>query len=302
MLTGLGNWSVGWKLVEEAVRRAEELGFWGVIFPDQNMWDKEDLGVDSYENIDSTLDVWVALSNLAARTSSIRLGTWVTPIPLRPPALLAKMVSTLDVLSEGRSILGVGAGITKRLFDGYSEWSPPKVRVDKTREGVELILKLWGSEAAVDFEGVYYKTRGTVLRPKPVQKPHPPLLFGGAGRRMSRLAGRYADICYVPPWNKMDFSESKETVVQEARRNNREGEISFAYGYTPLGPGEVYDVKAYAQKVEEAEQNGFEYFITAFAFNAPPWDFTPPIISDETQQYLTRLAEFSKTCISSFAK
>ncbi len=70
------------------------------------------------------------------------LGTLVTPIPFRPPGILAKMVATLDAISSGRAILGVGAGWSQTEFQGYSEWNDAKTRVDKTERGVQLILKL----------------------------------------------------------------------------------------------------------------------------------------------------------------
>ncbi len=129
-----------------------------------------DLGANSFEGIDSTLDTWQMLTFLSAKTETIRLGTWVTPIPLRPPGLLAKTVSTLDLLSQGRILLGVGAGVTQRMFEAYAQWDPPSSRVEKTREGIELILRLW-REKKVDYDGRYYKAKGAILEPKPVQKP-----------------------------------------------------------------------------------------------------------------------------------
>lgn len=299
ILTGLGNWHLSWKLVEAGVLEAEKAGYWGAVFPDQYMWDPSDLGVSSFEGIDSTLETWVALTHLAAKTKRIRLGTWVTPIPLRPPGVLAKMVSTLDLVSSGRSVLGVGAGVTQRMFEAYSQWDPPKVRVDKTREGIELILKLW-SEKRVDHIGRYYKAKGAVLDPKPLQKPHPPLLFGGAGRRMLELAGMYADICYIPPWNKMSPQESRETVLAEAKRHNRHSQITFAYAHTPLGPTEHYDRKEYGKHVEEASKNGFEYFITAFSMDGPPWESkasSPPGV----ENYLNCLRDFASSFIPSYS-
>ncbi len=147
-----------------------------------------------------TLDTWTVLSYLAAKTRRLMLGTLVTPVPFRPPGILAKMVATLDVITSGRAILGVGAGWSQTEFQGYSEWTDGKTRVDKTEEGVQLILKLW-HEDKVDFHGRYYKAQGAVLEPKPVQKPHPPLLFGGSSPRMLRLAGRVL-LTYrrVPLW------------------------------------------------------------------------------------------------------
>src|SRR2546428_6924715 len=106
ILSGLGNWYNGWSLTDQAVQLADKLGFWGAVIPDHYMW------AESYgqQQKDSTMESWVALTYLAAKTQNVKLGTIVTPIPFRPPAMLAKMVSTMDVLSAGRAILGVGRG------------------------------------------------------------------------------------------------------------------------------------------------------------------------------------------------
>ncbi len=298
ILTGLGNWSPAWPHVKKGVEEAEAQGFWAVVFPDQIMWDPSDLGADSFQGIDSTLETWVLLSHLAASTKTIRLGTWVTPIPLRHPGLLAKTVASLDVLSEGRVILGVGAGVTQRMFEAYGSWDPAKTRVDKTEEGVRLMLRLW-SEAKVDFAGKHYVSKGAVLEPKPVQKPHPPLLFGGAGARMLRLAGRYADICYIPPWNKMKHEDARRIVQDEAKRSGRRDKVEFAYAYTPLGPNQQYDREEYGKKVEEAADNGFDYFITAFNMDAAPWELDPPSIPKVSTAYLKSLRDFAKSFIPS---
>ena len=240
------------------------------------------------------------LTFLSAKTETIRLGTWVTPIPFRPPGLLAKTVATLDQLSQGRVILGVGAGVSQRMFEAYAQWDPPRIRVDKTREGLELILRLW-CEKKVDYGGRYYKAKGAALEPKPVQKPHPPLLFGGSGRKMLQLAGKYADICYIPPWNKMSHQESKGIVLDAAKSRNRQERISFAYAYTPLGPADHYDRAEYGKQVEEAQRDGFEYFITAFSLTAPPWD-SEASSPKGIDTYLKCLHDFANSFIPSYDK
>src|SRR5437879_13217533 len=108
---------------------------------------------------DSIVESWIALAYLAAKNQKIKRGTIVTPIPFRPPAMLAKMVSTMDVLSSGRAVLGVGAGWSQTEFEGYSTWDDSKTRVDKTEEGVELILQLW-QKPLVDFKGKYNQAKG----------------------------------------------------------------------------------------------------------------------------------------------
>ena len=300
ILTGLGNWYQSGRLIQAGVLGAENAGFSSVVFPDQYMWDPADLGVDTYEGIDSTLDTWHMLAFISAKTETIRLGTWVTPIPFRPPGLLAKTVATLDQLSQGRAILGVGAGVSQRMFEAYAQWDPPRIRVDKTREGLELILRLW-SEKKVDYDGRYYKAKGAVLESKPVQKPHPPLLFGGSGRKMLQLAGKSADICYIPPWNKMSHQESKRIVLDAAKHYNRQERISFAYAHTPLGPADHYDRAEYGKHVEEAQRGGFEYFITAFSLTAPPWD-SEASSPKGIDTYLKCLRDFADSFIPSYDK
>src|SRR5215831_17999233 len=159
IISGLGNFDRSWKLAEQAVPIADELGYYGVVFPDHYMWDWQDM-----PNRNSTLDAWLMLTYLAAKTKNLMLGTLVTPIPFRPPGMLAKMVTTLDIISSGRAILGVGAGWSKTEFEGYSEWNDPKIRVDKTEEGVQLILKLW-KEPSVNFDGKFYEAKNAVLEP-----------------------------------------------------------------------------------------------------------------------------------------
>src|SRR6266702_3220923 len=257
ILSGLGNWYQSWKLIEEAVVLADKLGFWGVVLPDHYMWGENRGG-------DSTFETWTALTYLAAKTEKIRLGTLVTPIPFRPPGMLAKTVSTLDLLSNGRTILGVGAGWYQTEFEGYSEWKSNKIRVDKTREGVDLILKLW-TQDKVDFEGKYYNAKGAVLDPKPVQKPHPPLLFGGIGPRMLRMAGEYADICMIPAFPNVDNPKSRKIVMDEAHHRQRTEKISMAdMAPFPRDPKSKYERKEYQKDVEEASEAGSKYFVTPF--------------------------------------
>ena len=115
---------------------SDQLGYWGFVMPDHYMLAPEWGG-------NSTLDTWIALTYLASKTEKIRLGTLVTPIPLRPPAILAKMIATLDIISNGRVVVGIGVGWSQTEFEGYSEWNDPRVRVNKTKEGLELMIKLW---------------------------------------------------------------------------------------------------------------------------------------------------------------
>ncbi len=251
-----GNELSEWELMRTVVPKADELGFWGFVIPDHYMW--------TSKQGNKSLDAWTLLTYLAAKTQTIRLGTLVTPIPLRPPAQLAKTITTLDILSNGRTILGVGAGWLQSEFEAYSTWDPAKTRVDKTEEAVRLILQLW-TRPTVTFQGQHYHTKNAVLEPKPVQQPHLPLLFGGEGPRMLRLAGKHADICFIPPW--VDFEKAKQTALNEAKRWKRHHKLAFAAGAPSAQPpylGPTYTPKLYSRRIEEAREAGCDYFVVPF--------------------------------------
>ena len=174
------------ELISEVGKAAEQAGFYAFL-----SWDHYMLP-DGPE----TLDAWSILGYLAGQTDTIKLGTVVTPIPFRPPAQLAKIVSSVDHLSGGRTILGVGAGWHQPEFDGFSNWGTPGQRVTRTSEALELITRLWTGEK-VSFEGKAYNSDGAIISPVPTQKPFPPMWFGVRGPRMLDLAARYAD-AWIP--------------------------------------------------------------------------------------------------------
>jgi len=262
-LAGLGNWFSDYPLIEKAVVEADKLGFDSVLMPDHYMWGKTEWmhRPDAY----ATLETWITLSYLAGKTEQIKLGTLVTPIPFRPPALMAKMVSTLDVISGGRVVFGVGAGWSQVEFEGYSEWNEPNVRVDKTEEGLNLMIKLW-TKNEVTFQGEFYQATKAVLEPKPVQRPYPPLLFGGNKHRMLQLAGKYGNIIYIPPFEASEpYVERKKIVIAAAKKANRVNKITFMNG--PMGTMGPYDSEEFVRLVESAAESGANYFLTSLPRN-----------------------------------
>src|ERR1700730_13300882 len=134
----------------------------------------ENLGFDSYLVTDhfmkGCLDAWSFLPYLAGKTKKLRLGTCVTPIPLRPPGILAKMIATTDCLSQGRTILGAGLGWHKPEVEGFSTWIETSERVIATREGLELMVKLWTEKGPVSYDGKFVHAQGAIVDPKPVQR------------------------------------------------------------------------------------------------------------------------------------
>jgi F420-dependent oxidoreductase-like protein len=141
-------------------------------------------------------ECWTATAALARDTTRIRIGQMVTCNGFRHPALLAKMASTVDVLSHGRLDLGIGAGWYEPEFLAYGYPFPKaSVRLRQLREALQIIKAMWTEEEAY-FEGKYYVLRGAINQPKGVQQPHIPILVGGKGEQVTlKLVARYADAC-----------------------------------------------------------------------------------------------------------
>ena len=159
-------------------------------------------------------------------------------------------------------VLGAGAGWSQVEFRGYSEWLNPKKRVDKTIEALCIIKRLW-TEDEVTHKSDYYDVEGAVLQPKPVQKPHPKILFGSSGNKMLRLTGREGDICYVPPWQSHRFYEMKEIVLGAAEEAGRLDEIEFMGGI--MGAQEPYRATAYEKIIADSEEKECSYCNVAFS-------------------------------------
>lgn len=134
------------------------------------------------------------MSALAARTSTLRIGTLVLCNSFRNPALLAKSLTTIDQISEGRLEVGMGAGWMDEEYRAYGyEFPEMPVRLKQLQEGLQ-ILKLMFTEKKPSFKGKYYSIDGALNNPKPVQKPHPPITVGGSGEKvMLKIIAKYAD-------------------------------------------------------------------------------------------------------------
>ncbi len=145
------------------------------------------------------LECFTTLGAIAAVTQRIRLGQLVLGVPYRNPALTAKMATTLDVISRGRSILGLGAGWHRREYEayGWGEFEPAPVRLRRLEEATRVILALWGALPA-SFSGEFYSIDQVRDLPAPIQRPHPPIMIGGSGEKVTlRLVARYAQLCNV---------------------------------------------------------------------------------------------------------
>ena len=155
---------------------------------------------DHYMNLDGqhpergSLDAWGTLCALAAVTADLELGTLVSPATFRHPSELARLVVTADQISGGRVTLGLGAGWHEREHEAHGfEFAPTRTRVDVLEEQLQIVLGNWRDER-FSFHGDHYSLRDLDARPKPIRRPHPPLIIGGSGGpRSLALAARYAD-------------------------------------------------------------------------------------------------------------
>jgi F420-dependent oxidoreductase-like protein len=145
-----------------------------------------------------TFECWTSTAALARDTKRVRIGQMVTCNGYRNPALLAKIASTVDVLSHGRLDFGIGAGWYEHEYRAYGyDYPPAPERLRYLREAIQVILAMWTQEEAL-FEGKYYQVRGAINQPKGIQKPHIPLLIGGSGEQVTlKLVAQYGDACNI---------------------------------------------------------------------------------------------------------
>ena len=169
------------------------------------------------------LDAWATLAALAARTERIRLGTLVSPATFRHPSVVARMATTVDHVSGGRVELGLGAGWYERehVENGFP-FETARARFERFAEHVELVVRHW-TEDRFDHDGPRYRLRGARSLPRPLQRPHPPLILGGSARpRSAALAARFAqeyNTVYAPPDECRARREALDRACREAGRD-----------------------------------------------------------------------------------
>jgi alkanesulfonate monooxygenase SsuD/methylene tetrahydromethanopterin reductase-like flavin-dependent oxidoreductase (luciferase family) len=190
--------------VRDHARLAERLGYDAV-------WARDHVSLEYVTGEDTCLECWTVLSALARDTASIFLGNLVLCAPFRNPALLAKMASTLQLVSGGRLILGLGAGHVRSEFDEYGyDFPSPGDRVRMLREAVEIIRLMW-TERRPSYHGRFFRITNALNEPKP--NPIPPILIGATKPRALRVVARHADL-----WNSPDdfdgFFSSRDELLR----------------------------------------------------------------------------------------
>ena len=180
-----------YETMTRVAQTADEVGF-------ASAWLVDHFHTIPHPSQEMTFECWMSTAALARDTRNIRIGQMVTCNGYRHPALLAKMASTVDVLSHGRLNFSIGAGWSENEYRAYGYAYPDAPeRLRHLREAVQVILAMWKEEEA-HFEGSYYQVRGAINQPKGIQKPHIPLLIGGDGEKVTlKLVALYADACNV---------------------------------------------------------------------------------------------------------
>jgi len=192
------------KKLADIVRTADEVGYASIWVMDHHF----QIEMVGHAEMDM-LEAYTTLGFIAAHTSKAKLGTMVTGVTYRHPGILAKQVTTLDVLSGGRAYLGIGAAWFEREHVGLGVPFPPiKERFERLEEALEIAKQMWSDDNG-PYDGKHYRLAETLNSPQVLSKPHPPILIGGAGEKKTlRLVARYGDACNI-------FAPSPSFVAQK---------------------------------------------------------------------------------------
>jgi F420-dependent oxidoreductase-like protein len=237
------------------------------------------------------LDAWSTLAALASITERIRLGTLVSPVGFRHPALLSKAVVTVDHASDGRAELGMGAGWFEREHRAFGFPFPPAgERTDVLTEQLEIVHRLWDrQEDVVDFDGTHYRLEACPSLPKPVQDPHPTLIVGGdAGPRSTALAARWADEYNVVYSDPPTAGEQRERVRAACSEIGRDpDEVRFSLMTRTVVGADDGDVRARAAALmeREVERGNVDDYLDGIRWNSTV---------GTTEQVLERLQAFAE--------
>ena len=179
--------------LSDIAARAEQAGYDRVSVMD-HLWQIGHLGPPEHE----MLEAYTTLGYLAAKTQRVKLLTVVTAVVYREPGLLAKAVTTLDVLSGGRAMLGIGAAWNEEESRGLGLFFPSTTeRFERLEEALQICTQMWSADDG-PYKGTHYQLERTLNSPQALSRPHPPILIGGAGERKTlRLVAQYADACNI---------------------------------------------------------------------------------------------------------
>jgi F420-dependent oxidoreductase-like protein len=171
------------------------------------------------------MEGYTSLGYLAGLTERMKLSLLVTGVTYRHPGLLAKIVTTLDVLSGGRAQLGIGAAWYEREHEGLGVPFPPvSERFERLEETLQICLQMWSDDNG-PFKGRHYRLAETICSPRPIQQPRPPILIGGSGEKKTlRLVARYADACNLFAATPAEIDHKLEVLARHCDAESRDPE------------------------------------------------------------------------------
>ncbi len=188
-----------------------------------SLWCSDHFFLDDRSEERNSWDCWTALTGLAVETKTLRIGSLVSCVSYRHPAVLAKMAACVDAMSGGRLEFGIGAGWKQMEYEAYGIPFPSaRERVDRLEESLPIILSMW-TEAQANHQGRYYQVEDAFCAPKPVQRPYPPVWVGGSGKRVLGIAARYADGVNIGGFPELaEYKERLEDLQAICRRQGRD--------------------------------------------------------------------------------
>ncbi|WP_367319196.1 LLM class F420-dependent oxidoreductase [Streptomyces sp. HUAS ZL42] len=211
------------------------------------------------------LEAYTTLAYLAGHTSTVRLGALVTGVTYRPPGLLAKIATTLDVVSGGRATLGIGAAWYDREHTGLGVPFPPLAeRFERLEETLRVCLQMWDPETNGPFEGKHYRLAETLCVPAPVSAPHPEIMIGGGGEKKTlRLVARYGDACNLIPSSPEELRHKLDVLRGHCDTEGRDYDAirkTIAYTGEPATEG---DMDAFLRDISGYTKLGIDTVILA---------------------------------------
>ena len=202
----------------DIAQRAEQGGVDRISVMD-HVWQIGPIGPPENE----MLEAYTALGYLAAKTDRVKLLSMVTAVVYREPGLLAKAVTTLDVLSGGRAILGIGAAWNADESAGLGLFFPPLAeRFERLEEAILILKQMWSGDDGA-FHGQHYHLGRTLNSPQALSRPHPPILIGGSGEKKTlKLVAKYADACNIAAYNLEDTAHKLDVLRQHCANEGRD--------------------------------------------------------------------------------
>ncbi len=201
------------------------------------------------------LECWATLAALAATTSKIAIGPLVSCANYRNPTILAKIATTVDIISKGRLIFGIGAGWHEMEFKGYlGQFPPPRDRLDGLEDAIQICRSMFENETT-SFRGKIYSANNALNSPRPVQESIPIMVGGSGEKRTLKIAAKYADISHLLVNSPEELEHKLQVLQRHCGRVGRDfSEISIAVGFGPLLEASPQKIRLQAERISQRRQ------------------------------------------------